>query len=219
MSRIPQPSRTKRGTGAGARLNLSIEYYRPPYGAGNDFGVLFGRDDQSAWELNFEGESELQNLLGKITVALGEVATEAREELADERSANRTVWLKAIGAQGLQPDEIWWDERNRDEGVDFPLRPKSVRPGDLLVVYAAGTGKIVGAMEVTGPWYEARRYPRWPYRVDTKILAARPVSQGIPLELLSGEREIGKSIRQKSHIRLSEGEASKALEALGLNGA
>lgn len=217
MARVPHPSRTKRGTGAGAKLALAIDYYRAPDGAGEDFGVLYGRDDESAWELNFDGQKELHAHFDQLIGALRGVATEAREELADQRAATRTVWLKAIGAQGLQPDEIWWDERSRDDGVDFPYRPKSIRPGDLLVVYAAGTGKIVGVMEVTSPWYEDRRYPRWPYRMDTKILKARPVSKGVSLELLNGEREIGKSIRQKSHVRLSDVEAEKALQAFGIS--
>jgi hypothetical protein len=41
---------------------------------------------------------------------------------------------------------------------------------------------------------------------------------GLPLELLADERPISKSIRQKSHIRLSAIEASKALAAFGLDG-
>ena len=71
-------------------------------------------------------------------------------------------------------------------------------------------------MEVTGDWYEANRYARWPYRMDTAILAAKKVSQGLPLDMLNSEREIGKSIRQKSHIRLSDEEAQRALEAFGV---
>jgi hypothetical protein len=218
MARVPIPARTKRGSGAGAKLALAIDYYRPASGDGEDFGVLYGRDDRGAWELNFEGQGELDAHLESVISALKKVATEAREDLAEERTANRNVWLKAIGAQGLQPDEIWWDERNRDDGVDFPYRPRSIRPGDLLVVYAAGTGKVVGIMEVTGNWYEAQRYPRWPYRMNTRILAARPVSEGTPLDLLSDERELGKSIRQKSHVRLSPAEASKALAEFDVPG-
>jgi hypothetical protein len=36
------------------------------------------------------------------------------------------------------------------------------------------------------------------------------------VDVLAVERPIGKSIRQKSHIRLSVAEAAKAMEAFGL---
>src|SRR2546426_907060 len=151
---MPTPLRTKRGSGAGAKLTLTIDYYRSPDGLADDFGFVYGRDDDGAWELNFEGNEELERQMDSLVGALRDVATVAREELEDERSSNRNVWLKSIGAQGLQADEIWWDERNRTDGVDFPFRPKSIKPGDLLVVYAAGTGKLVGVMEVLSDWYE-----------------------------------------------------------------
>jgi flagellar motor protein MotB len=38
----------------------------------------------------------------------------------------------------------------------------------------------------------------------------------VPLESISDEREITKSIRQKSHVRLSAAEAANALKALGV---
>lgn len=44
---------------------------------------------------------------------------------------------------------------------------------------------------------------------------ARPRKAWAP-ETLSDEREITKSIRQKSHIRLSDGEAATALKAFGV---
>jgi hypothetical protein len=72
-------------------------------------------------------------------------------------------------------------------------------------------------METVSDWYEAKRHARWPYRMDTKIIAARPVSEGLSLDLLNGEREIGKSIRQKSHIKLRDGEAAEALKAFGVD--
>jgi hypothetical protein len=214
--RDPQASRTKKGSGTGARLELSIDYYCPADGVGDDFGVFYGRDDQGRWELHFAGPAEMESQFARIVSTLTRVAIDAREKTADERTAGRTVWLKAIGAQGMPAEEIWWDERNRDQGVDFPYRPRSVKPGDLLVIYAAGRGRLVGILEVTSDWYEGGKSERWRYRMDTAVRAARPISDGIPLETLNDEREIGKSIRQKSHIRLTEAEASRALAAFGL---
>jgi len=219
VERDPTATRTKKGTGTGtgATINLSIDYYRSPDGLKEDFGAFSGVDGAGAWELHFEGTREFDAQLGRVIGKLRELATEAREDTADPRNAGRTVWLKTIGAQDARSAEIWWDERNRDDGVDFPYRPKGIRRGDLLVVYASGTGKVVGVMEVTGDtWYKANRHPRWPYRLDTTIPKARAISEGEPLDSLSDERQIGKSIRQKSHIRLSDTESARALALFGV---
>ena len=216
MSRFPKPLRTKRGMGVGARLQLSIDYYRAPDGAGPDFGFLKGRDDYGTWELPFASREELDDVVAKVMLSLYDVATQAREE-SDERSADgRAVWLKAFGAQGSPIDEVWWKENDPDHLVDFPFRPKSIKVGDLLVLYAAGTGKLVGVARVTDRWFRADRYERWPWAIPAEILVAKTLSDGVPLDLLSGERVIGKSIRQKSHVRLSPDEAAKALAAFGL---
>ena len=84
------------------------------------------------------------------------------------------------------------------------------------MIYAAGTGKVLGVDEVTSDWYEGGKNERRPYRMDTEIQKAVPVAEGIALDTLSEERAIGKSIRQTSQARLSEAEAAQALEAFGL---
>lgn len=213
MTRLPKPSRTKRGDGAGARLALRIDYYRPPDGAGDDHGFLHGKDDYGPWEIAFANNDELETAFAEVVEALRTVASEARED-AGRTTTGPQVWLKAIGAQGWPVDEVWWDgEHRRAQGVDFPYRPKGVKPGDVLVLYAAGRGVLIGIAKVTGAWYRADLHPRWPWRVDVDILARRPVSEGVPLDVLASERPIGKSIRQRSHIRLSDVEAEKALQA------
>jgi hypothetical protein len=72
-------------------------------------------------------------------------------------------------------------------------------------------------MRVKGDWYEGGATERWSYRMDAELLAKRPVSEGMPLEDLSKEREITKSIRQKSHIRLSDAEAATALSTFSID--
>lgn len=219
IERDPIPGRTKRGAGEGAKLDLSIYYYRPTDGQGPDYGTFYGRDADGRWELHFANPDELDSRLARIVSALEHTATQAREESQDgDRQEGRTVWLKAIGAQGLPVKNIWWNERDRDQGVDFPYRPRSIKRGDLLVVYAAGTGKVAGVLEVTSNWFEGGETARWRYRMNTKIRAAKPVSEGIALDSLSDEREIGKSIRQKSYVRLSDAEARTALDAFGIDG-
>lgn len=216
LERVPQSSRTKKGKGLGAKLSLEVVYYRPPTGEGPDYGAFSGRDSDGPWELHFEGEVEFHKQLKRITDGLTATATEAREADEDERSAGRTVWLKAIGVPDWQAAEEWWAEAENDTGLDFPYRPRSIHAGDLLVVYASGTGKVIGVVGVTSEWYPGGKHERWPYRMNTRILAQKPVSQGVPLATLSNEREITKSIRQKSHIRLTESEASTALAAFGV---
>jgi hypothetical protein len=155
----------------------------------------------------------MQQQLLRITTALEKEAATAREETADERGAGTTVWLKAIGAQGTPAAEEWWTENNRGKHIDFPYRPKSIHPGDLMAVYAAGTGKVVGIVRASNEFYEGGNLERWPYRIDTELLKAVPISKGVDLNGLSSERELGKSIRQKSHVRLSETEAAATLAA------
>ena len=218
VERYPSPGRTKRGAGVGARLDVSIDYYRAPDGIGPDNGVLHGRDKEGPWERHFGTPKELEVTLASIIERLQGEATAAREDSREEaRPDGPAVWLKAIGAVGWPAEEVWWqDNLSRDECIRFPYRPRSIMPGDLMVIYAAGTGKIVGVVRAKGPWFHEGAEERWPYRIDTEIVVARPVSSGVSLDGLSGERQLGKSIRQKSHVRLHESEAQAALHALGV---
>jgi hypothetical protein len=216
VEREPRPERTKRGRGAGAKLDLSINYYKAANGEGPDYGVFSGRDQAGRWELHFANDEEREKKIKHILSALEGIATEARED-AGARSGATTVWLKAVGAVGRPISEIWWGEKHRTDFVDFPYRPRAIKDGDLLVLYGATTGKVVGVMRVKGDWYEGGATERWNYRMDAELLAARPVSEGIPLQDLSEEREITKSIRQKSHIRLSDAESATALSAFGID--
>jgi hypothetical protein len=217
FERVPRPTRTKEGKGVGAKVALEVVYYRPPTGEGADYGTFSGRDGDGPWELHFEGEGEFHAQLKGITNVLTDVATEARDDDEDQREAGRSVWLKSIGVSDSQVAEEWWAEADNETGLDFPFRPRSIKAGDLLVVYASGTGNVVGVVETISEWYPGGKRSRWPYRMNSKILAQMPVSKGVPLATLSDEREITKSIRQKSHIRLSSSEASTALTAFGVD--
>src|SRR4051812_827682 len=98
MERIPEPRRTRRGEGVGAKVALAIDYYRPPDGAGPDYGALSGRDGDGPWELHFASPEELEKRVGEIVEKLRDAATRAREATADGRGAGLAVWLKTIGA-------------------------------------------------------------------------------------------------------------------------
>jgi hypothetical protein len=219
IERDPKPGRTKRGAGAGARLDLSIYYYRAADGEGPDYGAFYGRDEDGRWELHFANPSEMDGQFARVVAMLHDEATAARDDAMAEARPDGApaVWLKAIGTVGWPADEIWWqDDRSRDECIRFPYRPRSIRPDDLMVIYAAGTGKLVGVVRAKGDWYEEGAEERWPYRIDTEIVVAHPISRGVPLASIRVERANTKSIRQKSPVRLSEAEASTALKALGV---
>jgi hypothetical protein len=70
---------------------------------------------------------------------------------------------------------------------------------------------------VKGAWLEGGEEDRWKYRMDGDIIAKVPLSQRVALETPSDEREITKPIRQKSHIRLRDAEAARALGAFEID--
>jgi len=97
----------------------------------------------------------------------------------------------------------------------FPKRPRIGR-GDRLVLYAAGSaglygeGRFVGVEEVVSDEPEASGHERWPWALETGLVAAVD-----DLAVAPSLREIGvspKSLRQHSHIRLTEAQGLRALE-------
>ena len=78
IEREPTPGRTKQGGGVGARLDLSIYYYKAADGVGPDFGTYYGEDDEGRWELHFEGAKEMESQFARLVSVMSEVATRAR---------------------------------------------------------------------------------------------------------------------------------------------
>lgn len=133
-----------------------------------------------------------------------------------------TWWIKVAGTGG-EPfdDEDWRPRRERfarehGPGSFFPRRP-SIRRGDRLVVYAAGSaarygeGRLFAIEEVVSEEPERSGHPRWPWRLATREVVAVPF-----LRLAPSLREIGvipRSLSQHSHIRLrdEQGERAQAL--------
>lgn len=131
-------------------------------------------------------------------------------------------WIKVAGT-GAEPfDEDDWRPRRerfaRDHGPGsyFPRRP-SIRRGDRLVVYAAGSaarfgeGRLFAIEEVVSEEPEPSGHPRWPWRLATCELLSVPL-----LHMAPSLREIGvipRSLSQHSHIRLrhDQGERAQAL--------
>ena len=136
-------------------------------------------------------------------------------------------WVKVAGTGQSAYTQQRWDERRARMLTDgtgpsmFPKRPRIER-GDRLVVYASGSaalygeGRFVAIEEVVSGEPEPSGHERWRWRLQTRLLAA--VDE---LALAPALREIGvspKSLRQHSHIRLTEAQGLRAIELLRIAG-
>ena len=130
-----------------------------------------------------------------------------------------SYWIKIAGT-GEQPFDTddWraryggWRREHRD-GSLFPRRP-SIRRGDRLVLYAAGSaaafgeGRLFAIEEVLSEEPEPSGHERWPWRLHTRMLVSVPLlSHGPTL----GEIGVAaRSLGRHSHIRLSDEQGRRA---------
>src|SRR6266852_2172105 len=115
-------------------------------------------------------------------------------------------WLKLVGTSEKPCPESY----TRDS-VDFPAKPRHFLPGDHMVLYAVGGSKRIFALaEVTSEVYDSGR-ESWPFRVGINYILNLCVSSGVPLDQVStDERNLLRSIRRRSYIRLSAEEFQRA---------
>jgi hypothetical protein len=125
-------------------------------------------------------------------------------------------WLKSLGTHkdripttGLASIEWITDD------IGFPVEP-NVRPGDRLVLYASGHGQVFGVVEANLPPSLDIQAEPWSYRVAVRARVVIDDLERAPsLETLNaGSRDVRRSIRQQSHIRLAAEEYDAAVEAL-----
>ena len=130
-------------------------------------------------------------------------------------------WIKALG-MGARDQQLPDDWSGVGEGlfhnaVTFAGR-SGMRPGDGIVLYASGTGVFFAVGEVTSfPYrFEEAGATDWPWRVNVKLAQAREfLHDGVPLNMLNIDgRDVPKTIKRRSHIRLSEREYEAAVSAL-----
>jgi hypothetical protein len=128
-------------------------------------------------------------------------------------------WLKVAGTGRMAYSQERWDERRAAGGGPslFPKRPQIAR-GDRLVVYASGSaalygeGRFVAVEEVLSDEPEPSGHERWRWRLHTRLIAAVDLISHAP-----ALREIGvspKSLRQHSHIRLTDQQGEAALRLI-----
>lgn len=126
-------------------------------------------------------------------------------------------WLKSIGAANHTLDNDWLNERyDLLDRIRFAKnkRPSGVSVGDRLVLYAAVWERFYGVAIVTSA--EPKKdlaEERWPWVLDVEVPLVVPrLSLAPRLE----EMDVATtSVRQQSHISLTEEQFNKALAALG----
>jgi len=126
-------------------------------------------------------------------------------------------WLKSIGAANHRLDNDWLNERyDLLDRIRFAKnkRPSGVSVGDRLVLYAAGWERFYGVAVVTSAEpKEDLAEERWPWVLDVEVPLVVP-----RLSMAPGLDEMDvatTSVRQQSHISLTEEQFNKALAALG----
>ena len=120
------------------------------------------------------------------------------------------AWLKLIGTTEDPCPEVY--ERTY---ADFAKKPRHVTLGDRMILYAVGGRKCVFAdAEVTSEIYGSGRR-RWPYRVDLRYSVNLPISSGVHIDKVSTpRRDLLKSVRQASYVKLAPEEYNRAVNRL-----
>jgi hypothetical protein len=121
------------------------------------------------------------------------------------------AFLKVIGS-GKKP----CPEPYKEPFADFSRRPRSIRPGDHLVFYAAGGRKRVFALaKVTSEVKPANYEEQFPYRVDIEYLMRVSPADGVHIsDVNTPERDLLSSVRQQTYISLSPEEYERAVTKL-----
>lgn len=125
-------------------------------------------------------------------------------------------WLKMIGAAGHTLENDWLQDRyDLVDRVRFAKnkRPSGVSEGDRLVLYAAGWECIyaVAIVKSREP-REDDAEKRWPWVLDVDVPIAIP-----RLDLAPSLGDLGvpsTSVRQQSHIKISNEIYARAIELL-----
>ena len=128
----------------------------------------------------------------------------------------RAAWLKTLGGQGRPLDASWIEAGPERLRVTwFPRRPRMAQ-GDRLVYYAAGWQSVfaVGEVASDGPVPEPSpsNPRRWPWAVHVRLHLCVPDLTFAPPLLSIGV--LPRSLSQHSHIRMTEEQYRRAVEAI-----
>jgi hypothetical protein len=130
----------------------------------------------------------------------------------------KQVWLKALGTAAQPLPDRWLVERpDFLSAVHFIRQPSSIRGGDILVYYAPGHKKLFAVATASEDGKQTTMHgPReeksWPYVLHVQVKLAIPQLVFAPdYEVL--DKAPG-AMAQKGHIRLTDQEYSRFLDAL-----
>ncbi len=129
-------------------------------------------------------------------------------------------WLKMLGTTERQMQDDWLNEGPRTTAFVASRKRMSMRPGDGIALYATGRGSVFAFGTVTSFAYEEPDPEgegfEWRVNVDLGTNYREFIHDGVPLNLVSVDgRELSKSIKQQSHIKLSPVEFEAIKKALG----
>ena len=121
------------------------------------------------------------------------------------------VFLKVIGS-GLNP----CPEPYEKPFADFSptRRPRQIHEGDHLILYAAGGRKSVFAVARVTSELKESDYAEWPHRLDIEYLVNVSPRDGVHIDEVSIDRDLGKLVRRQSYIRLTQEEYERAAALL-----
>lgn len=99
--------------------------------------------------------------------------------------------------------------------AEFPPNrpPDRISKGDFLVLYAAGVKNIFAIGRVTSRAMRGDN-PSWPHRLELSYVVNVPPDDGVPVNDISAERELTRSVRQQTCISLNAGEFKQAWDKL-----
>jgi len=125
-------------------------------------------------------------------------------------------WLKSIGAADHMLNKNWLDDRyDLLDRIRFAAnkRPSGVSRHDRLVLYSAGWECFYGiAIVESAEATEDLGEERWPWVLDVKVPLVVP---RLDLAPSLDEMDVATtSVRQQSHIRLTQAQFDKAVAAL-----
>jgi hypothetical protein len=164
---------------------------------------------------------------GRPGKLLGSVSSEARldsgaaaqlyvrQHSADWRNNIMTTWLKLIGS-AKSPITEW----ERDYvGFRKANRP-SIRTGDYLFLYAPGVDRRIFALAQAvsdpepDPNYDPNKEGSCRWKLSVRYEINLLVASGILVGAVSSQRDLTKSFKQQSHIRLLPEESESAKSEL-----
>jgi hypothetical protein len=132
-------------------------------------------------------------------------------------------WIRVMGTGRHAYTQERWDERRarvarEGSGLAMFAKRPTVKRGDRMVAYAAGSaaeygeGRFIAVEEVLSEEPEPSGHERWRWQMRTRpLLAIEDISYAPALR----DIEVSpKSLRQHSHIRLTEEQGLRAMELL-----